>query len=259
MKDACIYCGDTEGPFHMDHVVPRSRGGPDLPDNLAKACARCNSEKSDLLPSEWIGDSCPKRALEIERRISARVEVKVRSARGPKTWAGAVVAPGFLLWVSSPCGYVNWAGRVVAIDGDAVRLRCDRPTVGYGPKRIDMDEVVNLAANTIRFVATPEHSADDFWNRVAAHESSLYMPNPFSRRLELMGHLETHKQAAVNVHDTMETADVIAKSVFRGRWSIAVTFRVYAELLKEEAKLTADAERSWNRETADEHAEEYPQ
>ena len=256
-RDECIYCGDSEGPFHMDHVVPRSRGGPDLPDNLAKACARCNSEKSDLLPSEWLGDSCPKRALEIERRISARVEVKVRSARGPKTWAGAVVAPGFLLWASSPCGYVNWAGRVVAIDGDAVRLRDDRPTMGRGPKRIDVDEVVNLAINTIRLVATPEHSVDDFWERVAANATRLFDADPFERRIRSMGHIEVHKQAAINVNDTMETADVIARSVFRGRWSIDVTFRVYAELLKEEAKLATEA--GLDREIAAESAEEYPQ
>ena len=33
--------------FHMEHVVPRARGGPTILANLAWACPTCNFRKSD--------------------------------------------------------------------------------------------------------------------------------------------------------------------------------------------------------------------
>lgn len=51
----CAYCGDTEGPFHIDHIVPLSRGGEHSADNLTVACAPCNLSKSNLLLDEWEG------------------------------------------------------------------------------------------------------------------------------------------------------------------------------------------------------------
>ena len=41
----CQYCGQDADT--VDHVVPISKGGNDLPDNLVAACARCNYSKSD--------------------------------------------------------------------------------------------------------------------------------------------------------------------------------------------------------------------
>jgi hypothetical protein len=35
--------------FHVEHIVPRSAGGPDTPHNLALACPSCNLGKSDRL------------------------------------------------------------------------------------------------------------------------------------------------------------------------------------------------------------------
>lgn len=49
----CRYCGDTDGPFHCDHVVPISRGGANEMSNLVVACRFCNISKSDRLLSEW--------------------------------------------------------------------------------------------------------------------------------------------------------------------------------------------------------------
>lgn len=52
----CIYCGDGSGPFHLDHVVPYSRGGASTLENLAVACRACNLAKSDRTPQEmgWL-------------------------------------------------------------------------------------------------------------------------------------------------------------------------------------------------------------
>lgn len=41
----CRYCGDTEGPFQLDHVYPESKGGATTVDNLVVACRRCNQVK----------------------------------------------------------------------------------------------------------------------------------------------------------------------------------------------------------------------
>lgn len=48
----CRYCGDTSGPFELDHVLPWSRGGQDTVDNLVRACLPCNRAKRDGIPTE---------------------------------------------------------------------------------------------------------------------------------------------------------------------------------------------------------------
>jgi len=50
----CHYCGTTRGPFHRDHVFPRSRGGSEAPGNIVIACQSCNSAKGDRTPEEWL-------------------------------------------------------------------------------------------------------------------------------------------------------------------------------------------------------------
>lgn len=49
----CSYCGDEEGPFHLDHINPVSRGGSNKPDNLTVACVPCNLSKGAKTPDEW--------------------------------------------------------------------------------------------------------------------------------------------------------------------------------------------------------------
>lgn len=53
-RGKCYYCGKKVGKkYHVDHVVPLSRGGADTMDNAAIACPHCNVVKSDKLPHEW--------------------------------------------------------------------------------------------------------------------------------------------------------------------------------------------------------------
>lgn len=49
----CAYCGGTEDPFHIDHIIPVSRGGGSGLDNLAVACIACNLSKGSKTPDEW--------------------------------------------------------------------------------------------------------------------------------------------------------------------------------------------------------------
>jgi len=46
----CQYCGGVRGTLTLDHVVPRSRGGPSTWDNIVTCCAPCNRRKGDRLP-----------------------------------------------------------------------------------------------------------------------------------------------------------------------------------------------------------------
>ena len=39
--------------LHVDHVVPKSRGGTDEVANLVTACPSCNREKYNRAPGEW--------------------------------------------------------------------------------------------------------------------------------------------------------------------------------------------------------------
>lgn len=49
----CAYCGDTIGPFEIDHIHPISRGGTDDKENLAVSCKSCNRSKGVLTLEEW--------------------------------------------------------------------------------------------------------------------------------------------------------------------------------------------------------------
>ena len=48
----CIYCGSTEN-LSVDHLIPRSRGGPESGDNAVTACKTCNSSRRDKGIYEW--------------------------------------------------------------------------------------------------------------------------------------------------------------------------------------------------------------
>lgn len=45
----CAYCGATNVPLNIDHIVPRSRGGSDRISNLTLACIPCNQAKGSTL------------------------------------------------------------------------------------------------------------------------------------------------------------------------------------------------------------------
>lgn len=40
--------------YHVDHVIPLSKGGTDAPENIVCACARCNRQKGTLMPDEFV-------------------------------------------------------------------------------------------------------------------------------------------------------------------------------------------------------------
>ncbi|MBN1289346.1 MAG: HNH endonuclease [Actinobacteria bacterium] len=46
----CQYCGAVGET--VDHVIPRSRGGPHTWENVVAACKKCNGQKRDKRPAE---------------------------------------------------------------------------------------------------------------------------------------------------------------------------------------------------------------
>src|SRR3990167_9508231 len=47
-KGRCYYCGIKVGDnYHVDHVIPVTRGGSNTPDNIVISCPKCNRSKSD--------------------------------------------------------------------------------------------------------------------------------------------------------------------------------------------------------------------
>jgi len=48
----CAYCGRAATSWTLDHIIPRSKGGPTRRWNLARCCTHCNGNKGsiDVLP-----------------------------------------------------------------------------------------------------------------------------------------------------------------------------------------------------------------
>ena len=74
----CCYCGREKEEWNLviDHVVSRSKGGSDKPDNLVASCAPCNSKKTNLTLKEF----CERHNLDFEyinQRVLQRVSQRV--------------------------------------------------------------------------------------------------------------------------------------------------------------------------------------
>ena len=48
----CAYCG-CEKDLTIDHIVPRSKGGPDFTKNCLCACHSCNRDKAHTPMEDW--------------------------------------------------------------------------------------------------------------------------------------------------------------------------------------------------------------
>ncbi len=48
----CGYCGRSDLPLTIDHIIPKAKGGSDSWENLIAACTVCNNRKGDRTPEE---------------------------------------------------------------------------------------------------------------------------------------------------------------------------------------------------------------
>ena len=49
----CAYCGATDVPLEIEHIVPKSRGGSNRVSNLTLACTPCNQKKGNQTAKEF--------------------------------------------------------------------------------------------------------------------------------------------------------------------------------------------------------------
>jgi len=77
----CQYCGRESTGLTVDHVVPRSRGGQSVWDNIVAACAPCNRRKGNRLPEEA---QMPLRS--VPKPPGPHVFIRIAAPRVPPAW-----------------------------------------------------------------------------------------------------------------------------------------------------------------------------
>ncbi len=50
----CVFCTSVDN-LQVDHLIPRSRGGMDVSDNVVLSCQPCNVTRGDKGIFEWLG------------------------------------------------------------------------------------------------------------------------------------------------------------------------------------------------------------
>jgi len=60
----CAYCGKTNVQLEVEHIIPKSRGGSDRPQNLTLACHECNQKKGNKTAEEFGYSDIQKEAKE---------------------------------------------------------------------------------------------------------------------------------------------------------------------------------------------------
>jgi 5-methylcytosine-specific restriction endonuclease McrA len=77
----CQYCGVERGHLTVDHVIPRSKGGPSTWDNIVTCCAPCNRRKGDRLPTQ--ANMVPKH---VPKAPNPTIFIHVAAPTIPATW-----------------------------------------------------------------------------------------------------------------------------------------------------------------------------
>ena len=80
----CAYCGKSDVPLQVEHIVPKSKGGTDRVSNLALACEKCNTKKGNRPVEDFL-----KRQPEVLARIlkQAKAPLKDATAVNATRWA----------------------------------------------------------------------------------------------------------------------------------------------------------------------------
>lgn len=78
-KHTCQYCGiklTKVEPATMDHVLPKSRGGPKSWTNIVASCMPCNNKKGDRTPAE----------AGMTLRSKPRIPTLIKRSKAPLEW-----------------------------------------------------------------------------------------------------------------------------------------------------------------------------
>ena len=135
----CQYCGSRKSGLTVDHVIPRSRGGKSVWENIVAACAACNRRKGNRLPREihMHPQNTPKAP-------GPTVFIQVASPRIPAAWQQYLPALNCLLlrrrraagkaWgFPAPPPAVQPGGRYRGFEHFAEPLREEPPSLSRYP------------------------------------------------------------------------------------------------------------------------------
>jgi hypothetical protein len=78
-QQRCIYCGCRSES--IDHVLPKSRGGPSVNENCVPACLACNGRKGDSEAFSWYRQQAfydPRRAVAIRAWTQGDMQLAAR-------------------------------------------------------------------------------------------------------------------------------------------------------------------------------------
>jgi len=67
------YCGRSDVPLTVDHLVLWEKGGPSIEENLVTSCKRCNNKRGNMAYAEWLVSPYYK---EISENLSEEVKGK---------------------------------------------------------------------------------------------------------------------------------------------------------------------------------------
>jgi 5-methylcytosine-specific restriction endonuclease McrA len=54
IKTKCTYCGATQYPLEIDHIIPIGKGGSNYPENIHSVCQFCNRSKHSFSEEEFL-------------------------------------------------------------------------------------------------------------------------------------------------------------------------------------------------------------
>lgn len=67
-RQVCIYCGNAD-KVQTEHIIPKSKGGPNIADNLVDSCQTCNLKKSNKDVFEF----CAMLEMEVPRLVKGKI------------------------------------------------------------------------------------------------------------------------------------------------------------------------------------------
>jgi 5-methylcytosine-specific restriction endonuclease McrA len=83
----CQYCGHQATGLTVDHVIPRSRGGESVWENIVASCAPCNRRKGNRTPHE-----ARMHPANRPKPPGPTVFIRIASPRVPKAWEQYLLA-----------------------------------------------------------------------------------------------------------------------------------------------------------------------
>jgi len=67
-RQICVYCESTQ-KVQTEHIIPKSKGGPDIADNLVDSCQTCNLKKSNKDVFEF----CAVLEIDVPRLVKGKI------------------------------------------------------------------------------------------------------------------------------------------------------------------------------------------